>query len=163
MAAEDFNPGFAFDAGDFEAPAQAPWEFGGALKMALKDRQQPASTIDDKINKRLQDRQQKQQQKQQARKGAQAAGKKRAREESSEDEDDSEAGDSDDDDDDAAGSSEESDQPLPGELDSDEVSALGYTHPTPIQAACIPLALAGRDICGSAMTSSGKTAAFAHA
>jgi hypothetical protein len=38
----------------------------GALKMALKDRQQPASTIDDKINKRLQDRQQKQQ----ARKGA---------------------------------------------------------------------------------------------
>lgn len=324
MAAEDFNPGFAFDAGDFEAPAQAPWEFGGALKMALKDRQQPASTIDDKINKRLQDRQQKQQQKQQARKGAQAAGKKRAREESSEDEDDSEAGDSDDDDDDAAGSSEESDQPLPGELDSDEgdselddedesedadepaaaagkkgkqqqqqkqapqsaaaaaaarraaaaaaaaasgqangkaaaggsrkpgaagdgseeqpsssegdqsdddeqqqqddseaedadeqqqqkqrqrpdkqaaangkagdkskagfyaetqrgfkkqdvsfqdlnlsrpllraVSALGYTHPTPIQAACIPLALAGRDICGSAMTGSGKTAAFA--
>lgn len=39
--------------------------------------------------------------------------------------------------------------------------ALGYTHPTPIQAACIPLALAGRDICGSAMTGSGKTAAFA--
>jgi nucleoside-specific outer membrane channel protein Tsx len=29
MAAEDFNPGFSFDAGDFEAPAQAPWEFGG--------------------------------------------------------------------------------------------------------------------------------------
>lgn len=39
--------------------------------------------------------------------------------------------------------------------------ALGYSHPTPIQAACIPLALAGRDICGSAMTGSGKTAAFA--
>lgn len=38
--------------------------------------------------------------------------------------------------------------------------ALGYTHPTPIQAACIPLALAGRDICGSAVTGSGKTAAF---
>ncbi|KAF6261994.1 P-loop containing nucleoside triphosphate hydrolase protein [Scenedesmus sp. NREL 46B-D3] len=316
MAAVDFNPGFSFDAGDFEAPAQAPWEFGGALKMALKDRQQPASTIDDKINKRLQDRQQKQQ----ARKGAKAAGKKRAREESSE-EAESEADDSDDDDYAAAGSSSdgddaaadssgESDQPLPGELDSDEddavledddeseeadepaagrikgqqqqqqasksaaataaarraaaaaaaseaaspvngtaaagssseddedqedseeqpgsssvgddedeeqqqqqhkqrqrpdkhaaangkagdkakagfyaetqrgfkkegvsfqdlnlsrpllraVAALGYTHPTPIQAACIPLALAGRDICGSAMTGSGKTAAFA--
>jgi hypothetical protein len=28
------------------------------------------------------------------------------------------------------------------------------------QAACIPLALAGRDICGSAVTGSGKTAAF---
>lgn len=38
---------------------------------------------------------------------------------------------------------------------------LGYTKPTPIQAACIPLALTGRDICGSAMTGSGKTAAFA--
>ena len=39
-------------------------------------------------------------------------------------------------------------------------SALGYTMPTPIQAACIPLALSGRDICGSAITGSGKTAAF---
>ncbi|GAB4852547.1 DEAD-box ATP-dependent RNA helicase 28 [Ancistrocladus abbreviatus] len=38
--------------------------------------------------------------------------------------------------------------------------ALGYTKPTPIQAACIPLALTGRDICGSAITGSGKTAAF---
>ncbi|XP_008339427.2 DEAD-box ATP-dependent RNA helicase 28-like isoform X1 [Malus sylvestris] len=38
---------------------------------------------------------------------------------------------------------------------------LGYTKPTPIQAACIPLALSGRDICGSAITGSGKTAAFA--
>ncbi|KAL3161562.1 hypothetical protein ABBQ32_010429 [Trebouxia sp. C0010 RCD-2024] len=39
--------------------------------------------------------------------------------------------------------------------------ALGYANPTPIQAACIPLALTGRDICGSAVTGSGKTAAFA--
>ncbi|KAL1332244.1 DEAD-box ATP-dependent RNA helicase 28 isoform X1 [Arachis ipaensis] len=39
--------------------------------------------------------------------------------------------------------------------------ALGYAKPTPIQAACIPLALNGRDICGSAITGSGKTAAFA--
>ncbi|XVF63671.1 hypothetical protein PTKIN_Ptkin09bG0105200 [Pterospermum kingtungense] len=38
---------------------------------------------------------------------------------------------------------------------------LGYTKPTPIQAACIPLALTGRDICGSAITGSGKTAAYA--
>ncbi|XP_042036137.1 DEAD-box ATP-dependent RNA helicase 28-like [Salvia splendens] len=38
---------------------------------------------------------------------------------------------------------------------------LGYVKPTPIQAACIPLALSGRDICGSAITGSGKTAAFA--
>jgi len=39
-------------------------------------------------------------------------------------------------------------------------AALGYTRPTPIQAACVPLALTGRDICGSAITGSGKTAAF---
>lgn len=38
--------------------------------------------------------------------------------------------------------------------------SLGYHKPTPIQAACIPLALTGRDICGSAITGSGKTAAF---
>eukprot|EP00887_Chlorella_sp_A99_P002207 scaffold21.g2207.t1 len=33
-------------------------------------------------------------------------------------------------------------------------------HPPAPQAACIPLALTGRDICGSAITGSGKTAAF---
>ncbi|CAA7391397.1 unnamed protein product [Spirodela intermedia] len=38
--------------------------------------------------------------------------------------------------------------------------SLGYQKPTPIQAACIPLALTGRDVCGSAVTGSGKTAAF---
>lgn len=35
------------------------------------------------------------------------------------------------------------------------------TAPNPPQAAVIPLALLGRDICGSAVTGSGKTAAFA--
>eukprot|EP00210_Caulerpa_lentillifera_P001295 g1248.t1 len=40
-------------------------------------------------------------------------------------------------------------------------NALGYTKATPIQAAAIPLILSGRDICGSAITGSGKTAAFA--
>lgn len=40
------------------------------------------------------------------------------------------------------------------------VAALGYTSPTPIQAAVVPLALSGRDVCGRAVTGSGKTAAF---
>ncbi|GMY28239.1 DEAD-box ATP-dependent RNA helicase 28-like [Fagus crenata] len=39
--------------------------------------------------------------------------------------------------------------------------ALGYSKPTPIQSAVIPLAMNGGDICGSAVTGSGKTAAFA--
>jgi ATP-independent RNA helicase DbpA len=38
---------------------------------------------------------------------------------------------------------------------------LGYTQMTPIQAASLPLALAGRDVIGEARTGSGKTAAFA--
>ena len=37
---------------------------------------------------------------------------------------------------------------------------LGYDAPTPIQAAVVPLALTGRDVCGRAVTGSGKTAAF---
>ncbi|HUL03636.1 MAG TPA: DEAD/DEAH box helicase [Gemmatimonadales bacterium] len=36
----------------------------------------------------------------------------------------------------------------------------GYEHPTPIQQEAIPLALAGRDVVGSAQTGTGKTAAF---
>ena len=40
------------------------------------------------------------------------------------------------------------------------VKDLGFTHPTPIQAEAIPYALQGRDICGAAVTGSGKTAAF---
>ena len=41
------------------------------------------------------------------------------------------------------------------------VEAAGYISPTAVQARVIPLALAGRDVCASAVTGSGKTAAFA--
>ena len=57
---------------------------------------------------------------------------------------------------------------VPGKLRA--INELGFTHPTPIQvrlvapvhsqARCIPLALAGRDICAAAKTGSGKTAAY---
>ena len=40
------------------------------------------------------------------------------------------------------------------------VERIGFVHPTPIQAAVIPVALAGRDLVGLAETGSGKTAAF---
>ncbi len=39
--------------------------------------------------------------------------------------------------------------------------AANYTDPTPVQAAAIPVALAGRDVLGFAQTGTGKTAAFA--
>ncbi|XP_050443532.1 probable ATP-dependent RNA helicase DDX27 isoform X2 [Adelges cooleyi] len=40
------------------------------------------------------------------------------------------------------------------------ISVINYVHPTPIQAAAIPVALLGRDICGCAATGTGKTAAY---
>src|SRR5690606_11372512 len=40
------------------------------------------------------------------------------------------------------------------------VADTGYTTATPIQAAAIPVALAGRDVLGIAQTGTGKTAAF---
>ncbi len=40
------------------------------------------------------------------------------------------------------------------------VQEAGYTEPTPIQSAAIPLALAGHDLIGIAQTGTGKTAAF---
>ena len=40
------------------------------------------------------------------------------------------------------------------------IETSGYVNPTPVQAKTIPVALTGRDICASAVTGSGKTAAF---
>ncbi|XP_014238026.2 probable ATP-dependent RNA helicase DDX27 [Trichogramma pretiosum] len=40
------------------------------------------------------------------------------------------------------------------------ISTMKYYNPTPIQAATIPVALLGRDICGCAATGTGKTAAY---
>ena len=41
------------------------------------------------------------------------------------------------------------------------LSEQGYTEPTPIQAAAIPLVLQGADLMAAAQTGTGKTAAFA--
>lgn len=40
------------------------------------------------------------------------------------------------------------------------ITAMNFVHPMPIQAATIPVALMGRDICGCAATGTGKTAAY---
>ncbi|XP_063315188.1 probable ATP-dependent RNA helicase DDX27 [Pelobates fuscus] len=40
------------------------------------------------------------------------------------------------------------------------ISAMSFQQPTPIQKACIPVGLLGKDICACAATGTGKTAAF---
>ncbi|TNN29240.1 putative ATP-dependent RNA helicase DDX27 [Liparis tanakae] len=40
------------------------------------------------------------------------------------------------------------------------VTALGFKLPTPIQKACVPVGLLGKDLCACAATGTGKTAAF---
>ncbi|NWI15054.1 DDX27 helicase, partial [Crypturellus soui] len=40
------------------------------------------------------------------------------------------------------------------------ITVLGFKQPTPIQKACIPVGLLGKDICACAATGTGKTAAF---
>ncbi|MDT7835904.1 ATP-dependent RNA helicase DbpA [Aquabacterium sp. OR-4] len=50
--------------------------------------------------------------------------------------------------------------PLPGHV-LDNLRSLGFAHMTPIQAASLPLALAGQDLIAQAKTGSGKTVAFA--
>ncbi|MBN3321784.1 DDX27 helicase, partial [Atractosteus spatula] len=40
------------------------------------------------------------------------------------------------------------------------VTAMGFKQPTPIQKACVPVGLLGKDICACAATGTGKTAAF---
>jgi ATP-dependent RNA helicase RhlE len=43
---------------------------------------------------------------------------------------------------------------------ADRLQQAGFTAPTPIQSAAIPLALEGRDLLAQAKTGSGKTLAF---
>lgn len=43
----------------------------------------------------------------------------------------------------------------------DRLTAIGYEHPSPVQAGVIPIALTGKDVIGQARTGTGKTAAFA--
>ncbi len=52
-----------------------------------------------------------------------------------------------------------SDLPLPEPV-LKGIQHAGFVHCTPIQAAALPLALAGRDVAGQAQTGTGKTAAF---
>ncbi|QDZ21660.1 DEAD-box ATP-dependent RNA helicase [Chloropicon primus] len=153
------DPSFVFDSvldpGPASSPrrpssSSSPWELGTAIDdaLAVKRKTRTFTTTDEKIRRR---------------KGARAASSG-AGVEGGEDEDD--------------GGFFEHHHPH-GRLDSPSDSpsdsfadlnlsrvlcractTLGFSTPTPIQSACVPLVLSGRDLVASAITGSGKTAAY---
>ncbi|KAJ4842912.1 DEAD-box ATP-dependent RNA helicase 28 [Turnera subulata] len=148
-------------------PKQSPWDFAGYSESVAEEHARRSTTsIDQKISRALQQRQ------------SVPVNNLSTDDASSDSESDRQEDYRPEEDDDVVGNVDESSKPFfaPAEGASFYANsfmelnlsrpllraceALGYTKPTPIQAACIPLALMGRDICGSAITGSGKTAAF---
>ncbi|XP_065828149.1 probable ATP-dependent RNA helicase DDX27 [Oscarella lobularis] len=186
--AKAFNADFQFSIGETDFTSDT-WAIGADVREAAKGKTS-IRNLDENIRQRIADRKakiearRKKKQKKEEGKGEEKRAEN-SKEESGEDDDEEEEEEEDADSDDMIDDS--SDDETDSETEAEKaayfeappplvemnftdmnlsrpllkaITSAGFTHPTPVQAAAIPVALAGKDLCASAATGTGKTAAF---
>mmetsp|Transcript_27062 Transcript_27062/g.46336 ORF Transcript_27062/g.46336 Transcript_27062/m.46336 type:complete len:734 (+) Transcript_27062:31-2232(+) len=167
------DQGFSFDAED--DPIQNAWDFQAALKQTIDKTAENQTSIDQKIYEQIKRKKRKRSEFKEDSDSSEENDEEEEEDKSDQvnpdeieegEEEDEEEGDDDEEEEDDFDDEEDPDGPKTfTDLHLSRViikacTKMGYTKPTPIQRRSIPFILSGKDICGSAHTGSGKTAAF---